>query len=303
VKAGPVRHGLEYVAYRLAAAPLAAIPHGAARALGRLLGDLAWALDGRHRRVTLDNLALALPERPVAERRRIARACFRHFGRSFSDMLSAQRFDLQELCRRTTLEGWDHMLAARAAARPRGFLLITGHVGLWEHAAHAVGVYAGPLHVVGRPLDNPWLDRELAESRRRFGNHLIPKRGAARGMLRALQTGEEVALLVDQRVQPKEGVEVPFFGRPAWTTPVPARLSLRFSVPVVPAFGYPAPGGRYRVEVLPPVEPVTASADDEGAVRELTARYTGIMEAAIRRDPALWLWMHRRWKPRPGAAG
>lgn len=260
-----------------------------------MLGELGWRLDRRHRRVALDNLAAALPEIAPAERRRVARACFHHFGSALTDTLSATRFDLVEMCRRTTIEGWENVQAAQAAAAPRGFFVATAHLGLWEMAAHVLGVYAGPAAVVGRPLDNPWLDRELARVRARFGNRLLSKRGAVRGMLRAIESGEAVALLIDQRVQPREGIEVPFFGLPAWTTPVLARLSLRLQVPVMPGFGFPEPGGRYRVVARPPIFPPAVPDTDE-AVAELTARYTAAMEAEIRRLPEQWLWLHRRWK-------
>jgi Kdo2-lipid IVA lauroyltransferase/acyltransferase len=299
MKDAPVRHAVEAAAVRALRGALQALPHGASRALGRGLGALGWHLDRRHRRVALDNLALALPELPAAERRRIARACFRHFGATLLDALSAYRFDLVELCRRTTLEGWDHLLAARRRSSPRGVFVMTAHFGVWEQAAHALGAWGGaPLAVVGRPLDNPRLDRDLAALRGRSGNRMLSKRGAVRGMIRALDAGETVALLIDQRVQPKEGLELPFFGRPAWTTPVLARLSLRHGVPVVPGFGSPEPGGRYRIRLLPPIDPppVGDRADEEAAVRDLTARYLAVMEAEIRRRPELWLWMHRRWR-------
>jgi KDO2-lipid IV(A) lauroyltransferase len=301
VKDAPVLHAVEYAAYRAAKGVLRAAPHATVRRLGAALGEAAWQLDRRHRRIALDNLALALPELEAGERRRIARRCFRHFGAAICDSVSAVRFDLVEMCRRVTLEGWDHVLEARRRAAPLGVFAMTAHLGLWEMGAHSFGTYAGPLHVVGRPLDNPRLDRELVEQRRRFGNELLLKRGAARGMIRGIQAGENVALLIDQRVQPHEGIEVPFFGRPAWTTPVLARLSLRLGAPVLPIYSLPRPGGRYHVRVEPPIVPPeqprgAPDADRDAAVRDLTARYLADMEREIRRRPELWLWMHRRWR-------
>lgn len=301
MKNAPFRHAIEYAAYKTVQGALRLLPHGRARGLGAGLGELAYRLDRRHRRVALSNLAMALPELGDDERRRLARRCFQQFGCALFDTVSARRFDRVEMCRRVTLEGWENVEEARRRAAPRGFFAMTAHLGLWEMAGHVFGTYGGPLHVVGRPLDNPRLDRELAEHRSRFGNRLLPKRGAARGMLRAIQGGENVALLIDQRVQPQEGIEVPFFGHPAWTTPVLARMSLRFAVPVVPAYALPLPEGRYRILFKPGIEPpeLAAGATDgerEAAVRSLTVRYMEEMEAEIRRHPHLWLWMHRRWR-------
>lgn len=303
MKQAPLLHRLELAAYVTVRAAIHRLPHSAVRRCGGWMGALAYRLDRRHRRVTLDNLELAFPEMDAGERRRLAGRCFRHFGAALFDTVSAQRFDLVEMCRRITLEGWENVEAARRQAAPRGLFAMTAHLGLWEMAAHVFGTYGGRLHVVGRPLDNPWLDRELERHRRRFGNELLSKRGSLRGMIRAIEAGENVALLIDQRVMPHEGIEVPFFGHPAVTSPVLARLSLRFGVPVVPAYSVPAPRGRYQVWFEPAIHPQEAAGaggsgggDGDDAVRALTARYMEAMEARIRQRPEQWLWLHRRWK-------
>ena len=301
MKDAPLLHAVEAAAYHWLRGALRLLPHAAARRLGRALGEVGYRLDRRHRRVALGNLALAYPELAASARRRLARRCFRHLGAAVCDTVSAQRFDLVEMCRRVHLEGWEHVEAARAAAAPRGIFAMTAHLGLWEMGAQVFGTYGGTLHVVGRSLDNPHLDRHLAEHRRRFGNRLLAKRGAARGIIRAIDGGENVALLIDQRVQPHEGIEVPFFGRPARTSPVLAKMSLRLGVPVVPAYCLPLPAGRYRTVFRPPIEPpvpAPQAGDDErdAAVLALTARYMAEIEGEIRRNPEQWLWLHRRWR-------
>ena len=160
-------------------------------------------------------------------------------------------------------------------------------------AAHVVGLYAEPMHVIGRPLDNPVLDRRLAEQRGRFGNATIAKRSAARGALRVLRQGGVVGILIDQRVQPAEGILVPFFGRPAITSPLLARLALKTGAPIVPLIAHLTPAGRYQVSFHPPVD--TAARGDQ-AVEQITERCLDVVEAEIRRSPERWLWLHRRWR-------
>lgn len=293
MKEAPLLHRLEHGAYWTVRSLARVLPHGAARALGRRLGDLAWALDRRHRRVALDNVAAALPELSPEERRHLVHRCFRHFGSAVLDHLSSTRFGLEELCRRLTLEGWEHV--EEAQAQDRGVIFLSAHLGYWEIAAYPPGIYGGPLHVVGRPLDNPHLDRELVRLRRRFGNEVIPKHGAARGMLKVIREGGRVGILLDQRVPRKSAIQVPFFGRPALTSPLLARLSLRTGAPVVPIFGYPEPKGRYRFVARPVMEAPEVEATEE-AIRDLTAGYSRVTEEEIRRAPHQWLWMHRRWK-------
>ncbi|MCB1056229.1 MAG: lysophospholipid acyltransferase family protein [Acidobacteria bacterium] len=298
MKDAPVRHRIEYAAYRVVKGLLRALPHTGARKLGRGLGALAWAVLGRRRRVALDNLRLAFPELPEAQVEGLAAESLRLLGESFCDALSAERFDAVEFCRRLTLEGFEHLQAADAHGH--GVFVMSAHLGMWEAAAHPVGLYQRPMDVVGRPLDNPYLDRDLTRLRTRFGNRVILKRGAARGMMRVLKRHGLVGILIDQRAQPGDAIDVDFFGHPARTSSVVARLALRTGAPVVPLFGYGEPDGRYRVVFREPIYPPQTSADTEEGVEEqvhaLTARYLAAVEEEIRRRPAQWMWLHRRWQ-------
>jgi KDO2-lipid IV(A) lauroyltransferase len=297
MKNAPARHRVEYGLYRALKGLLRALPHTTSQSLGRRLGGLAWRLDRRHREVAERNMALALPEIPEAERRRLVRECFHHFGAALCDVISSTRFDAVEICRRYTLEGWENLdLAER---RGKGIFILSAHLGFWEQVPPVIGLYRGPMHIVVRPPDNPHLDRELQAVRKRFGNEVIAKRGAARRMLEVLRQGGRVGILIDQRVQEKEGITVPFFGHPALTSPVLAKMSLRTGAAVVPISAYPEPGGRYRVVVRPAILPPEDERDTEENVAALTRRYLEVAEEDIRQHPEQWLWMHRRWDKEP----
>lgn len=311
MKHAPVRHRLEYGAYLTLKGVVRILPHAAARPFGAAVGRLAHRLDRRHRQVATGNLELAFPALGPAERRRLAAACFRHFGAALFDLISAERFDAVELCRRFTFQGWEHLESAERLGR--GVFLLGAHHGYWEISGRPIGLYRGVIHTVARPADNPHLDRELSRLRQGLGYAVIPKRGAARRMLQVVRAGGRVGILPDQRVQEREGILVPFFGRPALTTPVLARLSIRDGCPVVPVFAYPEPGGRYRLVIRPPILPVEppgggapragdGDEDREAAVAALTRRYLAAIESEIRDHPEMWLWMHRRWdRKRPPA--
>lgn len=288
---------LEHAATRLFRGLVRALPHRAARPLGAGLGGLMGRLDRRHRRVARYNLETALPELPAELRRRIARRCFRHFGAVLVDSISLGRFDPVGLCRRLTLEGWEHLETAERDGR--GTLVVTAHLGNWELVGYTLALYKGPTWIVARPTPNRRVEDDLRRFRERFGNRTIYKRGAARGIWAALRQRERVALAIDQRVHPNEGIETRFFGQIAFTSPLVARLSLRTGAPVVPAFAYPETPDRYRVVVHPPIRPgdlTWPEGDRDEAVLELTRRYLAVIEAAIRERPEMWLWMHERWR-------
>jgi KDO2-lipid IV(A) lauroyltransferase len=141
----------------------------------------------------------------------------------------------------------------------------------------------------------------LERIRTRTGNTVIYRQGAIRKVMRELSANRSVALLIDQHLH-ADAVYVDFFNRPAATTSALAALALRTGAPVIPVFALPLPGGRYRFIYERPVPPPREESPD--AVREFTQRCTDVLEMYVRRDPSLWLWMHRRWRDRdPGLAG
>jgi KDO2-lipid IV(A) lauroyltransferase len=223
------------------------------------------------------------------------RACWRHFGRITFDALAFPRLDDGALGSVLKVEGLDN--AQRALGRGRGILVFSAHYGHWEAGAYAMGLLKIPFAVIARPLDNPVLDRRLRKLRRGSGNAVIPKRRAVRETMRALARGSGVAILIDQDAR-ADAVFVPFFGRPAATTPTLALLALRTEAPIVPVFASVEPDGTIRVHIEPVVE-TRPTGDRDADVVRVTAACTAIVERWARRNPEQWLWMHRRWKTRP----
>src|SRR5262249_55162532 len=164
----------------------------------------------------------------------------------------------------------------------------------WELQALVHGLRVEPISVLARALDNPRLNELLEQIRARTGNSVIYRRGTIRRVMRTLQAGRGVAILIDQHIMSRDAIYVDFFSRPAATTSAVAALALRTGAPVVPVFALPQPGGRYRLIYEHPVDPPAADAPD--AIREFTQRCTDVLEMYVRRSPELWLWMHRRWR-------
>jgi KDO2-lipid IV(A) lauroyltransferase len=184
--------------------------------------------------------------------------------------------------------------ARQAYAQKKGVLFITGHFGFWEIHAIVHALRTEPIGVLARALDNPPLNDLLEKIRQQTGNTVIYRKGTIRRVLRMLQDGHGVAVLIDQHIQARDAISVDFFQRPASTTSAVAALALRTGARVIPVFALPLPDGRYRIIYEHPVEPPPA--DSEDAIREFTQRCTDVLEMYVRRHPELWLWMHRRWR-------
>ncbi len=289
-----LRNRAEFAAFRAARTLTGALPSRAVAWLGGALGTLFSLAGGRRREIIDFNLKLAYPGSNEAERRTLARAVACHFARSALDAVRLQSLQPAELLASVEIDGWDHVDGAIAGGR--GAFFLTAHLGSWEVAALVTGLkLAGGLSVVNRPLDNPFLEGELDRLRKQYGNRVFGKHNIAREMLRQLKQGGGVGILIDQRVGEDVGVAVPFFGHPAWTHPVLARVARKTGAPVVPTFAIRQGAGRYALRYEAPIlvdELAAAEREDEA----LTARFLGILEVAIRKNPDQWLWYHDRWR-------
>jgi Kdo2-lipid IVA lauroyltransferase/acyltransferase len=287
-----IRHRIEYALVRGLIGVVRLMPDPLVRASGTVLGLAFYAIDRSHRRIAQRNPATAFPLRTDAERRVIARAAFKHFGRLLFELLKFSTLSPQAMLARVEFEGEDR--ARLAYAQNKGVLFITGHFGFWELHAMVHALQIQPINLLARSLDNPQLNDLLERIRQRTGNTVVYRRGTIRRIMRTLQAGQGVAVLIDQHIMTRDAIYVDFFERPAATTSAVAALALRTGAPVVPVFALPLGHGRYRVIYEHPVEPPR----DEGAdaVREFTQRCTDVLEMYVRRHPDLWLWMHRRWR-------
>ena len=275
------------------------LPRPVLGALGAGMGELAYWLDRKHTHVALDNLQSAFDHTlSLAERRRITRACWHHYGRITADAAAFPRLDPSEIGTRIRYEGLDTLKAAYGEGH--GVLVVSGHFGHWELIAYMQGFLGLPMLMITKPMKNPRLERALASVRTGSGNVIVAKDNAVREVLKALGRGIGVAVMLDQDAR-GSGIFVPFFGRPSSTITTAGTLHLRTGAAVVAAFSYPEPGGAWRITYERMSFP-GLTGDRDCDVRRITEETTALLESKIRARPELWMWMHRRWKTVPPPA-
>jgi KDO2-lipid IV(A) lauroyltransferase len=294
-----MKHHAEYLLVRASGAAASLLPHAARLAIGRSLGSCVYALDARHRKITLANVDVAFgDEKSAAEKRSIAEGAFRHFGAMLFEMITLGRPTWAELEPRFEFEGIERV--EEAQRRGKGVILVAAHFGNWELHAVAHGYRLGKIRLVAREQDNPYLNRWLEQIRGISGNEVVYKSRALSQMRKAMREGGTVAIVTDQNVHLQDAVFVDFFGRQAATTPVASWFALKTGAALVPVFCYPIASGRYRAVYEGPVdvEPYR-NMDRDAALAALTQKLASIQENHIRKAPDCWLWMHRRWRTRP----
>jgi KDO2-lipid IV(A) lauroyltransferase len=263
-----------------------------------LSGWIIYRLLPFRRRVILENLRRAFGTGvPDAEIERLAQAHYAHLWRLFIEFLRFRSMSERE---KTALVEVDNVAVfTRALERGKGILVLTGHFGNWEVATVAgLGQFPqmrGRIHFVRRPIKPRWLDRFVNWRFCRAGFGVLRKRGSLDAILDKLAAGDAIVFPFDQHAGPPDGIEVDFFGTPAWTFKSLALIALASGAAVVPAASWREPDGRHVLRFEEPLSPVSCAEVGE-EIRRNTRAYNAALERLILRHPEQWYWVHRRWK-------
>jgi KDO2-lipid IV(A) lauroyltransferase len=292
-----MRRKLEYAAAWPFIKLLGLMPRSMSRAFAISLGRVVYLLHFRLRQVGMRNLAMALPEKSEAERAQILRGVFTSLGRQLAELCQFPRYSPDNIGEVVVYDGLENY--ERAYARGKGVLFLTAHFGGWELSAFAHSLHGHWLHIVMRPMDNPYLDRMIEHYRTMHGNKTVAKDDFVRGLLAAMKAGETVGILMDTNMTPPQGVFVDFFGIKACTASGLARIALRTDAAVLPGFTiWDEALGKYRLRFDPAIE-LIRTGDLEADIVANTQQFTKVIEDYVRKYPDQWLWVHRRWKTRP----
>lgn len=266
--------------------------------MGRAFGALVYRLAGGERRKTLRHLEMALGKSlSEARRGKIALTVWKNVGENLFQVIRWRKWPKERIAAQVVrANGME--TARKAVARGKGLIAVTAHLGNWELlAGYFAREFSGKVTVVARQVYDPRFDRMVTQMRERQGYQVVQRGVALRGILKALQQNHVVGVLCDQDTG-RDGVFVPFFGKPAWTQSGPARIARKTGAALIPIFLTRGKDGLFEVNVGKEIH-VPKTADAERDVLETTRRYTEAIEAQVRSHPDQWVWMHERWKTRP----
>lgn len=285
---------LAYYAARAAIGIAVRLPERVAYGLFGLAARAFFFCARSRRRVALRTLRNAFPDLDDRARLRYARLGTVSAFKVVLDWMYTLRYGARGRDLREFID-----ISGVEAVRPDGgFLAVTGHLGSWEMGAAGMALLDGEVHVIGRALKNPKMRRFVEANRRAAGLFVHPRRGGVRPVARALREGKIVLMAVDQN-QRQRGVFVPFFGELAATERSTVTLAMRYQIPVVVGrMERIGPGFRFKIVVDPPYTIPGTATDEE--VADAAAEVNRRLERHILACPEQYLWIHNRYKTRPG---
>ena len=260
--------------------------------IGALVGWLAWLFSPTYRRHMRENMVLALGE---DGERRVRSAAIANAGKSSLELPKIWLRPLEEAAGRVTkISGWELVEVATAAGK--GIVYLTPHLGCFEVTAQYLSTHA-PVTVLYRPPKQAWLQTMIETGRARAQLHIAAAdMGGVRALLKALKRGEAVGMLPDQAPKVGEGVWVDFFGKPAYTMTLAARLT-ETGAAVIMVWAERLPGGAgYHFHLQSPTQPIS------GNTGERAVQISHEIECLIRQCPEQYLWGYNRYK-RPRGVG
>lgn len=290
-----IRYALEFVPILLLEGFLRVLGYPRALRFGAALGRGLGRILSSRQKVARENILHALGPIQAQRVQEIIQGCWQSLGLTAVELVYRFKIGKEDYFKQVQVENFEELQAAQKLGK--GVLILTGHFGAWEFGAPTFPFLNSPTSFVARRIKNPHVNAWVNRRRCAFGNKVILARDAVRQSIQHLKQGRNVILLIDHRVT-QGGLKLPFLGRQAYTSSLPAVLALRYKVPVfsMQILRLP-PGSLHRVKIT--FEKVDGLADlkpNEEGIFKASLIFNSIFEAWVRRYPQQWLWIHNRWK-------
>lgn len=263
-----------------------------------MLGRVAYAFATKTRELSIAHLGLAYSkEKSLREIVELSKEMFTMLGRNAGDILRARAVKtLADLDRFIVVHDYENFEYANA--KGKGVIFLTCHLGAFDLQITVMSLRGLKPNIIGTPLKDDRLNELLFDYRNAYGAVAIERGKETLRLIKALKRGGAVAILIDQDTRVKSRF-VDFFGMQAATPVGAAILAMKTGAAVVPTYIHLGEDNLQHMYILPEI-PLVLSGDDEQDMITNTQNYTRFIEEQVRKHPSQWVWMHERWKTRPG---
>lgn len=283
---------LLFLLYKLIKFFILLLPKNITKYMLDILVKLVLFIDKKHIKIAKINLDLVFQDtKSTEEKEQIIKQSYQNLLYNIYEFIQNQTLTLQDLEQKLTIHNEQYILDA--LKNKRKIILITAHYGNWEYGSTFIPLKYAPTTVVGRPLNNKFLNKELKQTRTKNNNELLSKNQASKGLIKAIKNGKILGLVIDQN-NPK-GIEVEFLNQKIKMIDSSSRLALKFDALILPVFFRPIEFGKYIVDFIEPLDPRKFQ-NQENSIYNLTQSQATIISDYIIKYPSYHLWQHRIFK-------
>jgi len=276
--------------------PLRLLSSNALTPISKFLGTTVFYLIKKYRERVIQNLTLAFgKEKDSEEIIRLAREVFFNFTLTPLESVYAYLHPFERFLLKIDVEGERYLRSSLSLGK--GVIALGAHLGPFTLVGARLSLEGYRFNLIFNEGNYPKLWKRLGDRQRRLGQNpfpLKPTPSSLKKSLNCLRRNEILYLIADEQ-QRRGGVATPFFGQTAFSPPGPAILSLKTGAPILPMFILRENGVPRRLVIGPPIE-IEKTGNMEKDIEILTAKFTRVIEGAVRQYPGQWSWLNRRWK-------
>jgi KDO2-lipid IV(A) lauroyltransferase len=225
----------------------------------------------------------------IDDKDKIVNSIFSNYGRILSDYVYLNKFRDGSLKKFVNIKGYNHLEEIKL--KNKKVVFVSGHFNNFELMAMFIDVAGIKLSAIYRPLNNIFLNKIMENIRFKYicKNQIKKGKSGTRQLLQFLKNNFSVALMIDQRVT--EGIKSNFFGKPAFTTTIPAQIVKKFDCEIVPVYIERYEEIKFNLTINEPIK-----FNNNLNVDEITLELNKILEKMILKNPSQWIMTHNRWK-------
>ena len=223
------------------------------------------------------------------EQKKVIEEMWENYGRILAEYPFLKKFKTNELKKYITIEGQEYI--ADIKSKNKKAVFVSGHFNNFELMAMQLENLGVDLAAIYRPLNNFLMNRKIEKIRI---NHICKKqikkgKSGTRDILKYLNQGTSIALMIDQRVS--EGEKIKFFNKFAFTTTIPAQIVTKYECVVIPIYIERYNKYYFKMKIS---KPLNLSKND--SLEFISEKLNNLLEKMIMRNPSQWIWSHNRWK-------
>ena len=243
----------------------------------------------RSKQIIHKNIMKAFPDINLRKLKKIESSMWNNYGRVFAEYLFIKDFRYGKLNKNITIDGKN--ILNKIKENNQNVIFVSGHFSNFELMAMQLDKFELKIAAIYRPLNNIFLNGIMEKIRKKYicKNQVKKGIGGLKELIKLNKQGYSTAVMIDQRVS--QGIKSNFFGEKAFTTTIPAQLSKKFGLPIVPIFIERYEYLKFRMKIY---EPLNFSKED--SIEKITTELNKILENMIIENPNHWIWTHNRWK-------